>query len=195
MYWVQATVRDFTIKSRGIVKSGSTADQRKLFFNLAAVRRDIERKAYSNRESLTQVELHARIADRLSVSVADVDRMAAYIASDASLDARVSSEDADGATWADMLPDNAPIGADRAIDHVSLEHVRSELAAALMTLKERERDIVMSRKMSDAAMTLEELAARYGVSRERVRQIEEVALGKLRKKLSASLLIDATPVH
>ena len=180
MWWIRASIQEYILRSWSLVKLGTTSAQKKLFFNL--------RKAKSRIGALEEGDLRpehvAKIAHDLNVSEDEVVSMNRRLSGgDASLNATVGSED-DGATqWQDWLEDEDAdqAGAYEAADELA---VRSEmLTQSMEVLNERERDILMQRRLQEQPVTLEELSGQYGVSRERIRQIEVRAFEKLQKRM------------
>jgi RNA polymerase sigma-32 factor len=180
MWWIRAAIQEYILRSWSLVKMGTTSAQKKLFFNL--------RKAKAKLGALEEGDLRpenvAQIARDLSVTEAEVVEMNRRLAgSDASLNATVGS-DGEGATqWQDWLEDE---DSDQAADYAERDELqarRSMLTEAMSVLNERERDILVQRRLSDEPVTLEDLSASYGVSRERIRQIEVRAFEKLQGKM------------
>ncbi|WP_127091380.1 RNA polymerase sigma factor RpoH [Aquabacter cavernae] len=177
MWWIRASIQEYILRSWSLVKMGTTAAQKKLFFNL--------RKAKSQISALEEGDLRPdqvkQIATKLGVSEQDVVDMNRRLSGDASLNAPLR-EDADGGgEWQDWLVDDQESQESTLAEHEELENRRSALAGALSVLNERERRIFEARRLSDDPVTLEELAAEFGVSRERVRQIEVRAFEKVQK--------------
>ncbi|HLH96017.1 MAG TPA: RNA polymerase sigma factor RpoH [Xanthobacteraceae bacterium] len=176
MWWIKAAIQDYILRSWSLVKMGTTANQKKLFFNL--------RKAKSKISALEEGDLRpdqARlIADRLGVSEQELVEMNRRLAGDSSLNTPVGS-DADASEWQDWLADNAPSQERVLIESEELDHRRQALSEALTVLGERERRIFEARRLADEPLTLEDLAAEYGVSRERVRQIEVRAFERVER--------------
>jgi RNA polymerase sigma-32 factor len=156
---------------------GTTANQKKLFFNL--------RKAKSQISALDEGDLHPdqvkTIADRLGVTEEDVVSMNRRLVGDASLNAPVRSDEADSSEWQDWLVDESQSQETRLVESEELDNRRAALKQALGVLNERERRIFEARRLSDDPITLEELSGEFGVSRERVRQIEVRAFEKVQK--------------
>ena len=181
MWWIRASIQEYILRSWSLVKMGTTSAQKKLFFNL--------RKAKAKLGALEEGDLRPenvkQIAHDLSVTEQEVIEMNRRLAgSDASLNATVGSADGDStAQWQDWLEDES---ADQASDFAEadgLETRRSMLTAAMDVLTDRERDILMERRLRDDPLTLEELSGRYEVSRERIRQIEVRAFEKLQDRM------------
>ena len=180
MWWIRASIQEYVLRSWSMVKLGTTSAQKKLFFNL--------RKAKNRIGALEEGDLRpenvARIAADLNVTEDEVISMNRRMSGgDASLNAVVSA-DGEGATqWQDWLEDE---DADQASDYEAkdeLESRRELLAEAMAVLNDREKDILMQRRLEEKAVTLEELSGQYNVSRERIRQIEVRAFEKLQTRM------------
>ncbi len=182
MWWIRASIQEYILRSWSLVKLGTTSAQKKLFFNL--------RKAKSKLGALEEGDLHPdtvkKIAHDLSVTEDEVISMNRRMAgADASLNATVGAEGEGSMQWQDWLEDE---DADQAGDYEQrdeLEARRELLVQAMDVLNVRERDILTQRRLSDEAITLEDLSASYDVSRERIRQIEVRAFEKLQKRMRA----------
>ena len=181
MWWIRASIQEYILRSWSLVKMGTTSAQKKLFFNL--------RKAKSRIGALEDGDLHPekvkQIATDLGVTEEEVIMMNRRLSGgDASLNAMVGSSDGESSMeWQDWLEDT---DADQAGDYEyrdELETRKELLAEAMSVLNEREQDILTKRRLSEAVITLEELSEEYGVSRERVRQIEVRAFEKLQNKM------------
>ncbi|HZT50336.1 MAG TPA: RNA polymerase sigma factor RpoH [Stellaceae bacterium] len=175
MWWIRAAIQEYVLHSWSLVKMGTTAAQKKLFFNL--------RKLKGRMEELEQGDLPLEtvrsIANQLDVPETEVVEMNRRLGgADTSLNALVGA-DADS-EWLEMLPDERPSQEVLLADRDEFQQRKERLGAALKTLNERERDIIVERRLKDDPSTLEELSHRYAVSRERIRQIEVRALEKLR---------------
>ncbi|HVV42741.1 MAG TPA: RNA polymerase sigma factor RpoH [Nitrobacter sp.] len=177
MWWIRAAIQEYILRSWSLVKMGTTANQKKLFFNL--------RKAKSQISALDEGDLRPdqvkTIADRLGVTEEDVVSMNRRLAGDASLNAPVRSDEADSSEWQDWLVDEGQSQETRLVESEELDNRRAALKQALGVLNERERRIFEARRLSDDPITLEELSGEFGVSRERVRQIEVRAFEKVQK--------------
>ena len=180
MWWIRASIQEYILRSWSLVKLGTTSGQKKLFFNL--------RKAKNKIGALEEGDLHPdnvkRIATDLGVTEDEVISMNRRMSGgDASLNAQVGSEGEGSMQWQDWLEDE---DADQAADYAErdeLETRREMLAEALDVLNDREKDILTQRRLSDETITLEDLSAKYDVSRERIRQIEVRAFEKLQKRM------------
>ena len=180
MWWIRASIQEYILRSWSLVKLGTTSAQKKLFFNL--------RKAKARIGALEDGDLRpehvAKIANDLNVTEDEVISMNRRLSGgDASLNATISADGEGAAQWQDWLEDE---DADQASDYEvrdELEVRRELLAEAMSVLNEREQDILTQRRLQDAPITLEDLSGQYGVSRERIRQIEVRAFEKLQKKM------------
>ncbi len=180
MWWIRASIQEYILRSWSLVKLGTTSAQKKLFFNL--------RKAKSRIGALEDGDLRPehveKIANDLGVTEDEVISMNRRMAgSDASLNATVGSEGEGTMQWQDWLEDE---DADQAADYEArdeLETRREMLAEAMSVLNDREKDILVKRRLSDNPLTLEDLSGEYDVSRERIRQIEVRAFEKLQKRM------------
>jgi len=183
MWWIRASIQEYILRSWSLVKIGTTAAQKKLFFNLRRVKGQIE----AIEEGDLTPENVATIAEKLSVAESDVvsmnRRMSAH---DHSLNAPLKA-DTEG-EWQDWLVDEEPDQETTTADNEEKTQRLELLANAMEGLNEREQDILTQRRLADPAKTLEELSVVYGVSRERVRQIEVRAFEKVQKaiRLAAS---------
>jgi RNA polymerase sigma-32 factor len=180
MWWIRASIQEYILRSWSLVKMGTTSAQKKLFFNL--------RKAKSRIGALDEGDMHpdnvAKIAGDLGVSEDEVISMNRRLSGgDASLNAMVNADGEGSMEWQDWLEDE---DADQAADYEmqnELSMRRDMLNSAMSGLNDRERDILTQRRLVDEVKTLEELSENYGVSRERVRQIEVRAFEKLQDKM------------
>ena len=190
MWWIRASIQEYILRSWSLVKMGTTAAQKKLFFNL--------RKAKSQISAFEEGDLHpehlAAIATKLGVSEEEVTNMNRRLGGDASLNAPLR---ADGESeWQDWLADDTAVSQETQLADDEEKGIRmSLLQEAMEELTDREKHILTERRLKDDPVTLEELAGQYGVSRERVRQIEVRAFEKLQKAMRAAAeernLVDA----
>lgn len=183
MWWIRAAIQEYILRSWSLVKIGTTAAQKKLFFNLRRLKGQIE----AVEEGDLLPENVTKIAEKLDVSEDDVISMNRRMtAHDHSLNAPLRA-DAEG-EWQDWLVDEAPSQEMVAADKEERDIRLGLLEDAMSELNDRERHILTERRLSDPAKTLEELSQEYGVSRERIRQIEVRAFEKVQKhmRLAAS---------
>ncbi|MEM8936123.1 MAG: RNA polymerase sigma factor RpoH [Pseudomonadota bacterium] len=180
MWWIRASIQEYILRSWSLVKIGTTAAQKKLFFNLRKIKGQID--------AVDEGDLHPdqveHIATKLGVTEDDVVSMNRRMSGgEASLNAPLS-RDAEGGEWQDWLVDEDAVNAETKLAEESEYDLRiSMLEKALATLNEREQHILTERRLKDNPSTLEELSQVYGVSRERVRQIEVRAFEKLQKAM------------
>ncbi len=176
MWWIRASIQEYILRSWSLVKMGTTAAQKKLFFNL--------RRAKSQVQALEEGDLkpeHVKsIARKLGVTEDDVVSMNRRLGGDASLNAPVRA-DAESGEWQDWLVDDTPDQEERLVESEELGQRKSFLAAALEQLTDRERRIFEARRLAEEPATLEDLSSEFGVSRERIRQIEVRAFEKVQK--------------
>ena len=190
MWWIRASIQEYILRSWSLVKMGTTAAQKKLFFNL--------RKAKSQISAFEEGDLHPEhleaIATKLGVSKEEVTNMNRRLGGDSSLNAPIRS---DGESeWQDWLADDTAVSQETALAESEEKSIRMGLLEeAMQELTDREKHILTERRLKDDPVTLEELAGQYGVSRERVRQIEVRAFEKLQKAMRAAAeernLVDA----
>ena len=182
MWWIKAAIQEYILRSWSLVKMGTTANQKKLFFNL--------RKAKSKISALEEGDLHPEqvsvIAKRLGVTEQDVVDMNRRLGGDASLNAPIR-EEGDSGEWQDWLVDDSPSQERILADSEEKDNRHEALIGALDVLNERERRIFEARRLADDPITLEDLASEFGVSRERVRQIEVRAFEKVQKAVKSRL--------
>ena len=181
MWWIRASIQEYILRSWSLVKMGTTAAQKKLFFNL--------RKAKSQISAFEEGDLRpehlSAIATKLGVTEEEVTNMNRRLSGDASLNAplRVDGE----SEWQDWLADDNAVSQETQLAEDEEKSIRmSLLEEAMGELTEREKHILTERRLKDDPVTLEELAGQYGVSRERVRQIEVRAFEKLQKAMRAA---------
>jgi len=176
MWWIRASIQEYVLRSWSLVKMGTTAAQKKLFFNL--------RRAKSQLQALDEGDLrpeHVKtIAHRLGVTEGDVVSMNRRLAGDASLNAPVRA-DSEAGEWQDWLVDDAPSQEDTLAETQELDQRKGYLSKALSSLNDRERRIFEARRLADNPARLEDLSSEFGVSRERIRQIEVRAFEKVQK--------------
>jgi RNA polymerase sigma-32 factor len=186
MWWIRAAIQEYILHSWSLVKMGTTAAQKKLFFNL--------RKLKGRMQELEQGDLSPEtvraIAEELDVPASEVVEMNRRLAgADSSLNATVGVEE--DSQWLDLLKDDRPTQETVVAEADELKLRRKLLGDALDTLNDRERRILLERRLADDPTTLEELSREFDVSRERVRQIEVRAFEKLQK----AVLTAARKVH
>jgi RNA polymerase sigma-32 factor len=176
IWWIKATIQEYILRSWSLVKIGTTANQKKLFFNLRKTKIKISALEDGDLRP-DQVQL---IAERLGVIERDVVDMNRRLAGDASLNAPIRN-DGDSGEWMDWLVDEAPSQERILAEHEEREHRHEALTGALDVLNERERRIFEARRLADDPLKLEDLASEFSISRERVRQIEGRAFEKVQR--------------
>ncbi|HKA99427.1 MAG TPA: RNA polymerase sigma factor RpoH [Methyloceanibacter sp.] len=176
MWWIRAAIQEYILRSWSLVKMGTTAAQKKLFFNL--------RKIKGQLKALDEGDLRPdqvkRIANQLGVTEEDVVSMNRRLAGDSSLNAPVRN-DAESGEWQDWLVDESIDQETALAESEERDHRRDMLNDALRGLNARERRVFEARRLAEEPLTLEELSAEFGVSRERIRQIEVRAFEKVQK--------------
>jgi len=184
VWWIKASIQEYVMRNWSMVRTGSTSSQKSLFFNLKRVQAKIEREATARGEDLGQSELRALVAAELGVPEHDVEMMEGRLSgSDFSLNAPQSTDE-DGREWVDILEDEGSDVEVHAQDRMDTDVLRGWLLEALQTLNGRERLIIRERKLIDQPRTLESLGEELNLSKERVRQIENAALQRMRRALS-----------
>ena len=183
VWWIKASVQDYVMRNWSMVRTGSTSSQKSLFFNMRRVQAQLEREAQQTGENLDKHQLNQLIATEVGVPLNDVEMMDGRLSgSDFSLNATQASDE-EGREWIETLEDENA----RADLTVEEEHDQQRLAdwigVAMDALNEREQFIVRERKLIESPRTLESLGAELGLSKERVRQLEAAAFGKMRKYL------------
>ena len=179
MWWIRASIQEYILRSWSLVKLGTTAAQKKLFFNLRRMKGEMQ----ALEEGDLRPENVAEIARRLDVSTQEVINMNRRLSGgDASLNAPLGGMDGDG-EWQDWLADDEPNQADVYTDKNEFSARMDLLTSAMEGLTEREKHIIVERRLKDDPTTLEDLSQVYNVSRERIRQIEVRAFEKLQKAI------------
>jgi RNA polymerase sigma-32 factor len=183
VWWIKASVQDYVMRNWSMVRTGSTSSQKSLFFNMRRVQAQLEREAQQTGENLDKHQLNQLIATEVGVPLNDVEMMDGRLSgSDFSLNATQASDE-EGREWIDTLEDENA----RADLTVEEEHDQRRLAdwigVAMGSLNEREQFIVRERKLIESPRTLESLGTELSLSKERVRQLEAAAFGKMRKYL------------
>ncbi len=181
MWWIRASIQEYILRSWSLVKMGTTAAQKKLFFNL--------RRAKSQLQALEEGDLKPenvkKIATKLGVPEEDVISMNRRLGGDSSLNAPVRA-DSESGEWQDWLVDDTPTQEDRLVESEEMSRRKSYLTNAMSVLNDRERQIFEARRLREEPATLEDLSSEFGVSRERIRQIEVRAFEKVQKAVQNS---------
>jgi RNA polymerase sigma-32 factor len=176
MWWIKAAIQEYILRSWSLVKMGTTANQKRLFFNLRKVKGQIQ----ALEEGDLKPEQVTTIATRLGVTEEDVISMNRRLSGDTSLNAPIRA-DSESGEWQDWLVDESDSQETRLAENEELDNRRQLLKDAMEVLNERERRIFEARRLAEEPITLEELSSEFGVSRERVRQIEVRAFEKVQK--------------
>jgi len=183
MWWIRASIQEYILRSWSLVKIGTTAAQKKLFFNLRRMKGQIQ----ALEEGDLTPEHVKTIATKLGVAEDEVVNMNRRLGGDSSLNAPIKADSETG-EWQDWLADDTPDQEERMAEREEFDHRKAYLASALATLNERERRIFEARRLSDSPATLEELSTEFNVSRERVRQLEVRAFEKVQGAVQAAAL-------
>lgn len=183
VWWIKASVQDYVMRNWSLVRTGSTSGQKALFFNLRRVQAKLAQEAEAEGLPLDPHQLREKVAQEVGVTLAEVQVMEGRLAGmDVSLNAPQAGDE-DGREWIDILEDETP----QAAEAVELAHdrdrLRGWLANALGALNARERHIVTERRLREEPRTLDSLGVELGLSKERIRQLEAAAYGKLRRHL------------
>lgn len=185
VWWIKASIQDYVMRNWSMVRTGSTSSQKSLFFNLRRVQARLEREAAAEGRVLEGHVMRKLISEEVGVPLHDVEMMEGRLSgSDFSLNATQSSED-EGREWIDALEDDGPQASENVENNHDNDTLRQWLLSALNDLNDRERFIVRERKLRDDPRTLESLGTELGLSKERVRQLEAAAFGKMRKTLQS----------
>ena len=188
MWWIKAAIQEYILRSWSLVKMGTTANQKRLFFNLRRVKSQIS----ALDEGDLKPDQVKHIATKLGVSEEEVVSMNRRLGGDASLNAPVRADE-EGAEWQDWLVDHAETQETVLADRQELDGRKALLADALGVLNERERRIFEARRLAEDPITLEELSVEFGISRERVRQIEVRAFEKVQDAVMKGAQAKALP--
>ena len=179
MWWIKASIQEYVLRSWSLVKMGTTANQKRLFFNL----RKLKGKMKALEDGDLKQDHTEKIAKTLGVSEEEVRSMNQRLAGDASLNSPIKASEGESGQWQDWLVDDSPSQETLLVQHDELESRREMLADAMDVLNEREQRIFTARRLSEDPLTLEELSKEFDVSRERVRQIEVRAFEKVQKAM------------
>jgi RNA polymerase sigma-32 factor len=181
MWWIKASIQEYILRSWSLVKMGTTAAQKKLFFNLRRMKKNLD--AYEDSD-LRPDDL-AKIATDLGVPEQEVINMnrRMMMGGDASLNVSLRGDEEGAGEWQDWLTDDRPLQDETVADAEESQMRMAMLAEAMNSLNDRERHILTERRLTDKPQTLEELSQSYDVSRERIRQIEVRAFEKLQKAM------------
>ena len=190
MWWIKAAIQEYVLRSWSLVKMGTTANQKRLFFNL----RKIKGKLKALEDGELKQENVEKIAATLGVSEDEVRSMNQRLTGDASLNAPIKAAEGESGQWQDWLVDESESQEASLIKQDELENRREMLSDAMEILNEREQRIFTARRLSEDPLTLEELSGEFDISRERVRQIEVRAFEKVQKAMVNAARELAKPV-
>ncbi|MEM7745790.1 MAG: RNA polymerase factor sigma-32 [Pseudomonadota bacterium] len=185
VWWIKASIQDYVMRNWSMVRTGSTSSQKSLFFNMRRVRAQLEREMAAEGREPDSLELRKEIAEELGVPLRDVEMMEARLAgSDFSLNAQQAGDE--GREWVETLEDEGPRTDEIVSRQTDNDTARKWLTDAFSALTDREKVIIAARKLRDAPETLESLGTKFGLSKERIRQLEDQALRKMRKRLETN---------
>lgn len=182
MWWIKAAIQEYILRSWSLVKMGTTANQKRLFFNL----RKVKGKIQALDDGDLNPEQVAEIATRLNVSEAEVVSMNRRLSGDASLNAPIRASEGESGEWQDWLVDEHESQEDMLAEQDELDNRRAMLADAMGVLNDREKRIFEARRLAEDPITLEELSTEFDISRERVRQIEVRAFEKVQDAVKSA---------
>jgi len=177
MWWIKASIQEYILRSWSLVKMGTTANQKRLFFNL----RKLKGKIQALEDGDLRPDQVTHIANKLNVSEEEVVSMNRRLSGDASLNAPIKAAEGESGQWQDWLVDEGEDQETMLIQQDELDDRRAMLASAMDVLNDREKRIFQARRLSENPLTLEELSGEFDISRERVRQIEVRAFEKVQK--------------
>ena len=177
MWWIKASIQEYILRSWSLVKMGTTANQKRLFFNL----RRMKGKIQAIEDGDLRPDQVKEIATKLKVSEDEVVSMNRRLSGDASLNAPIKAGEGESGQWQDWLVDDHDSQEQTLIEQDELDTRRAMLARAMGVLNERERRIFEARRLAEDPVTLEELSSEFDISRERVRQIEVRAFEKVQE--------------
>jgi RNA polymerase sigma-32 factor len=184
LWWIKASVQKYILNSWSLVKIGTTAAQKKLFFNL----RKIKNRLNLNDDRELSQDVLRKIAGSLDVSVQDVTDMNMRLkAHDGSLNTVIDTSSDNSSEWMDFIADSRPNQEDVLSYSETMKYRRNLFNKALVVLNKREKDILFKRRMSEKVITLDDLSKTYSISKERVRQIELNSIRKIRKAIEANI--------
>jgi len=184
MWWIKASIQEYILRSWSLVKMGTTANQKRLFFNL----RRLKGRIQAIDEGDLKPHQVTEIATKLKVSEEEVVSMNRRLSGDASLNAPIKASEGDSGQWQDWLVDDHDSQEEVLIEQDELDTRRRMLARAIGVLNDRERRIFEARRLADEPVTLEELSSEFDISRERVRQIEVRAFEKVQEAVRKEAL-------
>ena len=190
MWWIRASIQEYILRSWSLVKMGTTASQKKLFFNLRRAKNQVQ----ALQDGDMRPDQVAAIAHKLAVPEEDVISMNRRLSGDLSVNSPMRA-DGEGAEWQDWLVDPAESQETILVETEELSRRKAYLKKAMTGLNDREREIFEARRLRDEPSTLEELSEKHGVSRERIRQIEVRAFEKVQKAVQSANKVAELPAQ
>jgi RNA polymerase sigma-32 factor len=187
MWWIKAAIQEYILRSWSLVKMGTTANQKRLFFNL----RRLKGRIQAIDDGDLRPDQVKEIATKLNVSEEEVVSMNRRLGGDASLNAPIKASEGDSGQWQDWLVDDHDSQEEILIEQDELDNRRTMLGNALKVLNDRERRIFEARRLREEPVTLEDLSSEFDISRERVRQIEVRAFEKVQDAVREAALAQA----
>ncbi len=191
MWWIKASIQEYILRSWSLVKMGTTANQKRLFFNL----RRLKGKIQAIEDGDLNPDQVSEIATKLNVSEEEVVSMNRRLSGDASLNAPIRATEGESGQWQDWLVDENDSQEDILVNQDELENRRDMLASAMNVLNDREKRIFVARRLSEDPETLESLSGEFNISRERVRQIEVRAFEKVQDAVQKQVAASARAVR
>jgi len=191
MWWIKASIQEYILRSWSLVKMGTTANQKRLFFNL----RRLKGKIQAIEDGDLNPDQVSEIATKLNVSEEEVVSMNRRLSGDASLNAPIRATEGESGQWQDWLVDENDSQEDILMNQDELENRRDMLASAMNVLNDREKRIFVARRLSEDPETLESLSGEFNISRERVRQIEVRAFEKVQDAVQKQVAASARAVR
>ncbi|MGV0911878.1 RNA polymerase sigma factor RpoH [Martelella sp. FOR1707] len=191
MWWIKASIQEYILRSWSLVKMGTTANQKRLFFNL----RRLKGKIQAIEDGDLKPEQVSEIATKLNVSEEEVISMNRRLSGDASLNAPIRATEGESGQWQDWLVDEHDSQEEMLVNQDELENRRDMLSSAMDVLNDREKRIFVARRLSEDPETLESLSGEFNISRERVRQIEVRAFEKVQNAVQKQVTANAKAVR
>ncbi|WP_180900110.1 RNA polymerase sigma factor RpoH [Martelella soudanensis] len=191
MWWIKASIQEYILRSWSLVKMGTTANQKRLFFNL----RRLKGKIQAIEDGDLKPEQVTEIATKLNVSEEEVVSMNRRLSGDASLNAPIRATEGESGQWQDWLVDDHDSQEDMLVNQDELENRRDMLSSAMDVLNDREKRIFVARRLAEDPETLESLSGEFSISRERVRQIEVRAFEKVQDAVQKQVAANAKAVR
>lgn len=192
MWWIRASIQEYILRSWSLVKIGTTAAQKKLFFNLRRLKGEM--KAIDNGQM--HPDQVTEISNKLNVTPEEVRMMEGRMTGgDQSLNTTLRGDSEDGDEWQDWLVDESDNQETALVDKTERDHQTALLMQAMSVLNDREKSILQARRLNEPPLTLEELSVEFGISRERVRQIEQRSFEKIRDEIRRLASEETTPLQ